>query len=402
MKNINLWLIVIFFFQISFGQGNKTPQSKFISSHFKDVTKTNLPINSLLGRSMDAKPADLDGDGDLDIVIANEWNSNLILINDGKGIFTDESEVRLPLVKHDSEDIAIGDFDNDGDLDIIFVSEDDQTNEYYLNKGKGYFEDASSKFPISETTNAVLTHDINDDGHLDILMGNAPNNGGLDGQNTCLINDGKGGWINETDLRFPKSTKTTQDLELGDIDGDGDLDLIIGNEDDNELWLNDGKGFFTDVSDHLPIKTGECETREVDFGDIDGDGDLDIFLANVNFRQIKNSQNRIWINDGKGVFSDKTEELLPQEKMHTVDGDFCDLDNDGDLDIITANAFGNSYRVYLNEGGKFITQTELAVLPASVIGNGIDVEFADFNNDGTKDLYLCNFGRNDLLLFGKK
>jgi len=335
------------------------------------------------------------------MVIANEWSSNLILINDGNGIFTDESAQRLPLVKHDSEDIAVGDFDNDGDLDIIFVSEDDQTNEYYINKGKGYFEDASSKFPVTETTNAVVTHDINGDGYLDILLGNGPNRSGIGGQNTCLINDGSGGWINETELRFPKSTKTTQDLELGDIDQDGDLDLVIGNEDDNELWLNDGKGFFTNISDRLPIKTGAYETREIDFGDIDGDGDLDIFLANVNFQQIKNSQNRIWINDGKGFFTDKTEQLLPQEKIHTVDGDFCDFDGDGDLDIVTANAFGNSYMVYVNDGKKFIAPPEL-VLPTSTKGDGIDIEFADFNNDGIKDLYLCNFTGNDFLLFGKK
>ncbi len=368
--------------------------TRFESAYFKDVTATHTPLLTTQSRTMDARPADLDGDNDLDLVITGEFAYNIILINDGQGKFSDETLARLPLKRRDSEDITIADFDRDGDLDIIIVSEDDQRNEYYLNDGRGYFTDHSYRLPVTGTSNAVITMEVNGDTFPDVLIGNA-------GSNICLLNDGAGGWI-VSDDRLPKNNKTTQDLEVGDIDGDGDLDIICGNEDDNEIWINDGQGYFTnETSTRLPLTAGAWETREADLGDVDGDGDLDLYLANVNFRQTKDHQNRLFINDGRGYFTDETPMRLPAEKMHSVDGDFVDYDGDGDLDIITGNGFGNSFEFYENnEKGYFKNQTQ-NVLPASVKGDGIDVEAADYNGDGRIDLYFCNFRGSDFLLLGK-
>lgn len=377
-------------------------QHRFESKWFEDVSSSHLPLMSLQGRSMDAKPADVDGDGDLDLVVANEHAFNILLINDGHGKFTDESQQRLPLRRGDSEDIAIADFDGDQDLDIIFVAEDDRFNEYLENDGKGYFRDVSYRLPVAGTSNAVISADINQDGHPDLFIGNAPDRQGQGGQNFCLINDGQGYWQDASSARLPADTRATQDLELADVDGDGDLDLIVANEDDNQLLINDGSGFFTDeTAARLPLQKGKWETREADFGDIDGDGDVDLLLANVNFRQNKDNQNRLLLNDGKGYFTDVTATYLPQENMHTVDGDFLDIDGDGDLDIITGNGFGHSFMAYFNEGKAGFKKGESLVYPASVKGDGIDLEAADFNGDGVMDLYLCNFLGHDFLLLGK-
>ena len=359
---------------------------------FEEVTLATMPLtfDQTLGLAL----GDVDGDGDLDLIVTGEWSYNLVLINDGRGKFADETMARLPLKRHDSEDIAIADFDGDSDLDLIFVSEDDEVNEYYLNDGRGYFEDHAHKLPVTGKSNAVVSFDINEDGYPDLVIGN-------NGVNYCLIKDAtNNGWIESPD-RIPASSKTTQDIEMGDFDGDGDLDLICGNEDDNEVWINDGKGFFKDeTAARLPMEPSAWETREVDLGDVDGDGDLDLFLANVNFRQNKDAQNRLFFNDGKGFFRDKTATHLPAEKMHSVDGDFVDIDADGDLDIITGNSFGNSFACYLNDGkGNFVNATD-KVLPPSVKGDGIDIEAADFNGDGIIDLYFCNFMGSDLLLLG--
>lgn len=369
--------------------------SRYSSDYFDDVSKTHLPLIATQGRSMDAKPSDLDGDGDLDMIVTGEYSYNLILINDGYGKFTDESTARLPMKRYDTEDIAVADFDLDGDQDILFVSEDNFVNEYYLNDGSGFFVDHSYRMPVDGKSNAVNTFDINGDQYPDIIIGN-------DGINFCLINDKEGGWINSPE-RIPASAKTTQDIEIGDVNGDGHLDILCGNENDNEIWINDGNGFFRDeTSSRISNEIGMWETRELDLADVDNDGDLDIFLANVNFIQTKDHQNRLFLNDGEGKFMDATNSSLPQEKMHSVDGDLADLDRDGHIDIITSNGFGNSLAIYMqNANLKFENKTDV-VLPASIRGDIIDTEIEDFNNDGLLDIYLCNFRGSDMLILGKK
>lgn len=133
---------------------------------YRNVSATNLPLGSLTGNSMDARPADLDGDNDLDIVVACEFCPNTILINDGTGVFTDESAARIAQPSHDSEDIGIADFDLDGDLDVVIVSEDDQVNELYLNDGFGFFTDVSDQLTVTGTSNTVLVPLVNNDTFL--------------------------------------------------------------------------------------------------------------------------------------------------------------------------------------------------------------------------------------------
>jgi hypothetical protein len=356
-----------------------------------DVSSTNLPLSTLGNNSMDAKTADLDGDNDIDIVVACEYCPNIILINDGHGVFANESSTRLPQVVHDSEDIGIADFDGDGDQDIIFVSEDDQTNEFYLNNGSGYFSDFTIRIPVTGISNAVLAVDVNIDSIPDIIMGN-------DGQNVILINNGNAFFTNETMSRLPVNLNITQDLEWGDIDGDGDNDLLEGNENGNRILINDGSGFFNDETiTRLPLPVSGEETREVDLGDVDNDGDLDIFYANVTFTQGLPSQNRLLLNDGNGFYTDVTSTNLPVSQENTVDGDFRDVDLDGDLDILTAQAFNGTYQVLLNDStGVFTIQTDKIYFPLPQ-GSGVDVEEDDFNGDGLMDIYLCGFQHTDYL-----
>ena len=344
---------------------------------------------------MDAKAADVDDDGDLDIVIAHEFRPNILLLNNGAGVFSNVSATQLPQINRDSEDVAFADFDGDTHVDVIVVSEDDFFNELYLNNpaGSGFFSDASNLLPTAGRSNAVLTADIDENGAADILIGN-------NGQNVLLLNDGGAFFTDATTLRLPTQNDVTQDIEVGDVDGDCDLDLLIGNEGRNRLLLNDGNGFFTDVSEaRLPIRATPEETREADLGDIDGDGDLDIFFANVRlFVNGAVRQNRLLLNDGSGFFTDITAERLPADDDSSLDGDFIDVNHDGDLDIVTANFgdLGNNgtepYRVYRNDGlGKFTDETD-TVFPEGVVGKGLDIEAEDFNGDGGVDLYLSSRG----------
>ncbi|MFN7116054.1 MAG: FG-GAP repeat domain-containing protein [Saprospiraceae bacterium] len=257
----------------------------FLYAQLYNDASANLPNVGAKGQSMDVRAADLDQDGDLDIILANEFQPNTLLFNDGTGKFTNVSASNLPQTVRDSEDVAVADFDGDGDLDLIFCSEDDinfgitPTHEYYLNDGTGKFTSAPFQFPDSEA-NAVLAMDVNKDGAMDVIFGNK-------GQNTLFINRGDGTFVNETATRLPLINRTTQDLAFADIDGDSDLDLFAGNENGNLLLLNNGAGIFTDVTaTRLPAGVN-METRKVTFGDVDNDGDADVFLANVGFIPVK-------------------------------------------------------------------------------------------------------------------
>lgn len=369
---------------------------------FQNVSKLNLPVSDLNGLTMDALPFDLDGDGDLDIMIANEHRPNILLINNGKGVFTNESSARIPQIAHDSEEVAIADFDQDGDPDIIVVSEDDQVNEYYLNDGKGIFSDVGDRLKFKGTSNCVVSYDFNKDGFPDLLIGN-------NGQNYLMINDGKGSFNDESITRLGGMEDVTQDIALGDLDNDGDIDLVIGNEGKNRVLLNNGKGIFKDEStDRIPFRVEPEETREVDLGDIDEDGDLDIVFGNVEaFVEGALRQNRILINDGKGFFSDVTTARLPNDEDRSFSADFIDIDLDGDLDIVTANVNGarfegsTPFRVYLNNGKGEFTISTGKFFSEDVSGRGFDIDFKDFNGDGKADFFLSNRGTSDILLLAR-
>lgn len=351
-----------------------------------------LPLAATNGRTMDAELADLDRDGDLDLVLASEFGQNVVMFWDGERFEVQPGAI-TPGKRHDSEDIAIADFTGDGWPDIVFVAEDDQTNEFYINLGNGTFDDASMGFPVTGISNAVLALDVDADGDLDLLIGN-------NGPNFLLLNDGAGHFTDASADRLPEQSDITQDIEAGDINADGFADLVFANEGANRILINDGKGFFTDETDaRLGLRPTE-ETREADLGDVDNDGDLDLVFANVAWSGA-DPTDKLLLNDGKGHFAES--DAFPADKVFSVDADFADIDSDGDLDIITANLGPGAVtpiRIYLNEGAGSFTNATGDFAPPTGLIHGIDVEVADINADGIPDLYIANHISFDTIMIG--
>ncbi|MCC7247517.1 MAG: alpha/beta fold hydrolase, partial [Lysobacter sp.] len=198
-----------------------------------------LPDGAGKGRTMDIAQGDADGDGDLDLFLAKEFEANVLLRNDGGRYAL--AEGALPVGQEDSEDAVLADFDGDGDLDAIVPSEDTANNEYVLNDGHGAFVASPHALPTKTESNAGIAGDIDGDGDIDVILSrNAA-------RELVLRNDGKGRFEDASATWMPEVIDVTQDLKLVDIDGDGDLDLIAGNEPAmggrNRLYINTGTSF---------------------------------------------------------------------------------------------------------------------------------------------------------------
>ena len=146
--------------------------------------------------------------------------------------------------------------------------------------------------------------------------------------------------------------------------------------------------------------TDNWETRKIATADIDGDGDLDVFLANVQFIPTKDNTNRLLINDGRGFFEDQSRQRLPFVAEQTIDAIFEDIDRDGDPDLITAGVFGSPIRALINNDGVFSDET-VAVFGKYYYRDALGVISEDLNGDGHRDLYICDrntgSGNKDLL-----
>jgi hypothetical protein len=319
---------------------------------------------------------------------------NVLLLNDGGGRMTVAPAGMLPGGAYDSEDVAVADFDRDGDLDAAIAAEDDRMSELYLNAGGGFFVSANDRLPARGAAQSVIAADVDGDGDADLLFGNH-------GQNFLFINAG-GRFVDQTHVRLPAVADLTQDLEAGDVDGDGDLDLVAGNVDDNRLLLNDGRGFFADAPERLPLRAAIEETREAELADVDGDGDLDLYFANVPFVAGADPQDRLLINAGRGWFTDETAARIGRESRYTVDAEFTDVDRDGDLDLVTANLNDvKPYRVSLNDGAGVFKDATSSVLPSGLAGQGIDAEVADFDGDGRPDIYFSSYAGTDRMVLAR-
>ena len=313
--------------------------------------------------SYGVKLGDLDGDGDLDVFVANYSSpANKVWLNDGSGTYADSGQ---SLGSGLSFCVALGDIDNDGDLDA-FVS-NDGPNRVWLNDGSGTFTDSGQSLG-SGYSKGVRLGDVDCDGDLDAFIANH------DEPNTIWLNDGSGTF---TDSGQSLGNSKSMEFAFGDLDDDGDLDVYVANAGNqaNKVWLNDGSGTFTDSGQSM----GLAWSLDVELGDLDADGDLDAFVSNSS-----SQANKVWLNDGSGNFTDSGQSLGGSTSL---DVEIGDLDGDGDIDAFIANSGNQANKVWLNDGSGNFTDSGQSL--GSSYGYGAALGRVD--GDSSLDAVVANY-----------
>jgi hypothetical protein len=372
---------------------------------FQDQTSTRFP--AILDQTRDIEFADIDQDGDIDIYVSNtsqiiaqtnRWFANMGGIQAGtEGFFTDQTAARWVNLNSPSSSIPnsailggggfkdwscdcdFGDLDNDGDLDLVHSSYGgafggNVPTRIFLNDGTGKFSDfnpSGFKLPVDQIANG---------------------NPGLWCQGTQSANT-----TNSTGTNCDISSSAL-DIDVGDIDGDLDLDILHGARQEvprmfkNRLQENGGTTLaFRDVTGATfpagySVGNGHYDQQ---LHDMDGDFDLDIYGLNW---QVSGGFNDVTLRNatGAGVYDQTT--VLSGSGSDDNEGDFLDYDNDGDLDLLIAN-FSGQERLYRNNNNGGATFSYTNVTSGGLPGDGstsLDADTCDVDMDGDYDAFVAN------------
>jgi len=368
--------------------------SPVAAQQFQEQQSTRFPQPAALDYSNQLTIGDIDGDGDLDIIWANGGNFSSagtnqisrIYINNGSGVFTDESVARGAFTGL-CRGVELGDIDNDGDLDMVLAQDFNRQPQLLLNNGSGVFTNVTAvRLPVMTLScTRAQFGDIDNDGDLDLYLTNGGTTSRFgSGQNRVFVNNGAGFFTDATATLHPVAVLAEpQDAIFGDIDGDLDIDVRVGSTASNQsrLYRNNGLGVFAAVAG-VPA---DNNCYSYDFGDIDNDGDLDLFGANASGTTA--NADLLLRNDGTGAYSDVSANYTPNPGVDDNDSKFFDYDNDGDLDLIVARlgSVANSpERIYNNNGSGVFT--EVTGLITSISDSTLDIMVADLNGDGRLDI----------------
>jgi hypothetical protein len=259
------------------------------------------------------------------------------------------------LKSFDSWDIRLVDIDGDKNLDAYFEKR------VWLNDGHGKFTKSATTFGVRDAYFA----DFNGDGKVDIIC-----------NDSIFLN---GGNYKYNFFTLLPTDMTMNYLEIADIDNDGDMDIIVANQNTDRIFINNGKGNFTDT--HISLGGwGQCRYA---FGDINGDGFTDIYVAipHTPPPAMTHTANKIWLGDGKGNFREKSHDIPGAESRSAI---LADFDSDGDLDLFVATKGTTGNMIFFNDGkGNFMDSGQ------KLGNNGGSTKAADFDCDGDLDLFIC-------------
>ena len=280
---------------------------------------------------------------------------------------------------------ANGDIDGDGDIDLLMSGiTPARRTALYLNDGSGSFSKVEDTPFINTGSSVTIFEDLDDDGDLDLFFsGNGLN---IQEYARVYLNDGLGKFTELANPLLPQFADSG--VDIADVDGDGDKDLLIAVRDKNnefmaDIFLNDGSAVFTPSNSAVftPVRLGT-----VDFSDLDNDGDMDVIIGGE--EEDESVSVNLYLNDGSGNYSVDADANFAQLRIDDVD--VADTDNDGDLDILMSgdgDNFMSRTILYINDGSGQFTELASTTLQNTSFGGNV---FADLDNDGWQDLVVLN------------
>ena len=333
--------------------------------------------------------ADVNRDGNLDIVTGGDSNHTCSYLNQGKGIFNKapiSDAVRFPVSAMTS-----GDFDGDGDVDLVLCGDNRNTPLLMQNNGQGDFTKAG-EFP--QTLGSIVdiqSEDLNGDGTLDIAMAEKIDKQGLV---SIYFNQGGGRFFSSSKVQF--SVPPMQSIRFGDMDGDGDMDMVLVTYDGMyDCYYNNGKGKFLDDVKRL------VEGYPKDFfalGYLDGNGVMDIAVGSNYPHSSENPLHLTIILDNYGhEFPDNINR--GNQSGWVRDIALGDMDGDGDMDIVQCVSNSeNDIRIFLNNGDRTFSKMEW--------NSGSDsapfkLALGDMDQDGDLDIVLTRTNGLHSILWNK-